>query len=143
MVSKFVSTQTYNNWFRKYLEKGDVLFSTVGNTALCSYFDGFQKAGIAQNIVGLRFKNEYSLFMYYLLIEERNRNKFKQIEMGAVQPSVKVSQMVDLNFNVPSLPEQTKIANFLSAIDEKISHCGVQIEKMEGWKKGLLQQMFV
>lgn len=39
--------------------------------------------------------------------------------------------------------EQTKIANFLSAIDDKINHCGIQIEKMEAWKKGLLQQMFV
>jgi type I restriction enzyme S subunit len=43
----------------------------------------------------------------------------------------------------PSLPEQIKIANFLSAIDEKISHCGQQKESMERWKKGLLQQMFV
>lgn len=41
------------------------------------------------------------------------------------------------------LPEQTKIANFLSAIDDKINHCGKQIEKMEAWKKGLLQGMFV
>jgi len=52
------------------------------------------------------------------------------------------------NFYLMPLPfpchaEQTKIANFLSAIDDKINHCGVQIEKMEGWKKGLLQKMFV
>lgn len=39
--------------------------------------------------------------------------------------------------------EQTKIANFLSAIDDKINHCQSQIEKTEVWKKGLLQQMFV
>jgi type I restriction enzyme S subunit len=44
---------------------------------------------------------------------------------------------------IPSLSEQTKIANFLSAIDDKINHCQVQIEKMEVWKKGLLQKMFV
>jgi type I restriction enzyme S subunit len=43
----------------------------------------------------------------------------------------------------PSLAEQTKIANFLSAIDEKIGLCSVQIEKMGVWKKGLLQGMFV
>lgn len=39
--------------------------------------------------------------------------------------------------------EQIKIANFLSTIDEKINLCGIQIEKMDGWKKGLLQKMFV
>jgi type I restriction enzyme S subunit len=48
----------------------------------------------------------------------------------------------DIKLPLPSLEEQTKIANFLSAIDEKISHCGVQVEKTEVWKKVLLQQMF-
>lgn len=43
---------------------------------------------------------------------------------------------------LPDIPEQTKIANFLSAIDDKINQCGKQFEKMEMWKKGLMQQMF-
>ena len=54
-----------------------------------------------------------------------------------------ISVFSDMYILIPSLPEQTKIANFLSAIDDKINQCGVQIEKMEGWKKGLLQGMFV
>ena len=143
VVSKFVSIQTFENWFRKYLKEGDVLFSTVGNTALCSYYDGGIKACIAQNIVGLRFKYEIGLFMYYLLTEDRNNNKFKKIEMGAVQPSVKVSQMIELFFNIPCYEEQTKIASFLSAIDEKIEKTTQQLTQTETFKKGLLQQMFV
>jgi type I restriction enzyme S subunit len=49
----------------------------------------------------------------------------------------------EIKLPLPSIPEQTKTANFLAAIDEKINHCKGQIEKAEIWKKGLLQQLFV
>ena len=42
----------------------------------------------------------------------------------------------------PSIKEQTKIANFLSAIDEKIALIATQIEDTQEYKKGLLQGMF-
>ncbi|MFN9340033.1 MAG: restriction endonuclease subunit S [Candidatus Kapaibacterium sp.] len=135
-VSKFVNQETFKKWFRKYLKPGDVLFSTVGNTALCSYYDGKYKAVIAQNIVGFRFNEQMGLFMYYLLTEENNYKKMKSIEMGAVQPSIKVSQLTELFFEIPRLLEQTKIANFLSAIDEKINQTETQIQQMQEWKTG-------
>ncbi|MCO8061722.1 restriction endonuclease subunit S [Acinetobacter lwoffii] len=49
----------------------------------------------------------------------------------------------EIEIQVPCLEEQTKIANFLSAIDEKIEKVAQQIEETKQWKKGLLQQMFV
>lgn len=49
----------------------------------------------------------------------------------------------DMPVLYPSLEEQTKIANFLSAIDQKIELVVQQIEQAKTWKKGLLQQMFV
>jgi type I restriction enzyme S subunit len=58
-------------------------------------------------------------------------------------PKLMNNVMSEIQISIPkSIKEQTKIANFLSAIDDKINHCQVQIEKMEVWKKGLLQQMF-
>ncbi|MCX6235102.1 MAG: restriction endonuclease subunit S [Bacteroidetes bacterium] len=48
----------------------------------------------------------------------------------------------ELEISFPSLPEQTKIANFLSAIDEKINLTQTQIQQTEQYKKGLLQKMF-
>ncbi|NLK38558.1 MAG: restriction endonuclease subunit S [Epulopiscium sp.] len=59
-------------------------------------------------------------------------------------PKLMNNVMAGIEINIPmSVAEQTKIANFLSAIDVKINHTQKQIEKAEVWKKGLMQQMFV
>lgn len=44
---------------------------------------------------------------------------------------------------LPSLPEQQKIADFLTALDGRIQAVETQIEQTEVFKRGLLQQMFV
>lgn len=54
-----------------------------------------------------------------------------------------ISVFAHLPVAIPTVKEQTKIANFLSAIDDKINLVAVQIEKCEVWKKGLLREMFV
>lgn len=68
------------------------------------------------------------------------------VQKGA-KNTMNINNDVFLNGAELNLPmdhaEQTKIANFISAIDEKINHNQDQIEKMEMWKKGLLQKMFV
>ncbi|ENR0238648.1 TPA: restriction endonuclease subunit S [Klebsiella aerogenes] len=49
----------------------------------------------------------------------------------------------DLPVPQPSDEEQTKIARFLSAIDDKITTKKAALDKLKAWKQGLLQQMFV
>ena len=53
------------------------------------------------------------------------------------------SDFFNLPLPFPTLPEQTKIADFLTAIDQKIDFINIQLEQTQLWKKGLLQQMFV
>jgi type I restriction enzyme S subunit len=84
-------------------------------------------------------QNINTYFLYCLL----NNIDFTKYITGSTIPHIYFKDYKNEDCGIPSLSEQTKIANFLSAIDSKINHCGMQIEKMEGWKKGLLQQMFV
>jgi len=62
---------------------------------------------------------------------------------GSVRDSLNFNDMADFLINLPSLSEQTKIANFLSSIDSKIEQVGEQLDKSIEFKKALLQQMFV
>ena len=50
-----------------------------------------------------------------------------------------ISKFTQIEINLPCLAEQTKIADFLSAIDEKIVNNKLQIIKMEIWKRGLIR----
>lgn len=58
-------------------------------------------------------------------------------------PQLTAPQFKTYRVEFPSIEEQTKIANFLSSIDQKIDLVSFELKKAKEWKKGLLQQMFV
>ena len=87
------------------------------------------------------FENQNGKFLFYSI--SYNSNHLNSHEVGSTVKSLRLPMFEKMPIKLPSLQEQTKIANFLSAIDEKINHCQGQIEKTAVWKKGLLQQMFV
>jgi len=86
------------------------------------------------------FEPNNGKFLFYSI--GYNSNHLNSHAVGSTVKSLRLPMFETMPIKLPCLEEQTKIANFLSSIDDKINHCGVQIEKMEVWKKGLLQQMF-
>ena len=102
---------------------------------ISKYYNVFN---INQNIVNLDYFVYFSvskpIIDFYNLMStgsliEKRRNHFKDF--------------IQYEKSFPCIEEQTKIANFLSAIDQKIEVVVQQIEQAKQWKKGLLQQMFV
>lgn len=51
--------------------------------------------------------------------------------------------MAEISIQFPSLPEQEKIADFLSLLDQRIEKEERKVELLKEEKKGLLQNMFV
>ena len=88
------------------------------------------------------YRSQYNRFIAYLM---QTPWFFEQVQMnlGARINQITTGTLNEFTFDFPCLEEQTKIANFLSAIDQKIEVIEQQIEQAKQWKKGLLQQMFV
>ena len=85
------------------------------------------------------FKKVLPRFVFYKFIEIN----WKKYNDASGVPSLSKSTIEKIDISIPSIQEQTKIANFLSVLDTKIESVNTQIETTQQFKKGLLQQMFV
>ena len=128
------------------IQTNDLFFNTrntldlVGKVAI--WRGELPTAYYNSNLMRLKFEN--NMFMNYLFNEETTLKKLKAIASGTTSvAAIYTKDLLKINLNIPSLIEQTKIANFLSAIDQKIDNAAAQIDQAKLWKKGLLQQMFV
>ena len=123
----------------RFIPKGNIIMSicaTIGKPIYTGFdvciHDGF--------VVFSELKAWHEYTYYYLEYIEKNWYQYGQ-------PGTQVNLNSDIVSNeifpFPCLEEQTKIANFLSAIDQKIEVVAQQIEQAKQWKKGLLQNMFI
>ena len=90
-------------------------------------------------LTGLKISNDY-LFQF---VQSEQFTELTNIQSGSKMPRADWNVIADAEIEFPCLGEQTKIANFLSSIDQKIEVVAQQIEQAKQWKKGLLQKMFI
>ncbi len=95
------------------------------------------------DITVLRSKQKINNVFYAYYLSNHKKEEIASYAQGSTIVHLYYSHIKDMIIDIPSIKEQTKIANFISAIDEKINYIQDQIEKMDLWKKGLLQKMFV
>ena len=95
-----------------------------------------------QRVGRLRSRSEINIVFIRFYINF-NQKYFKLNGQGSSQLNLSKADILNFPVSLPCLEEQTKIANFLSAIDQKIEVVAQQIEQAKTWKKGLLQRMFV
>ena len=98
--TKYVSKETYNNWFRSgHPKEYDILISTVGSLAEMKIFLGTIGC-IAQNVVGFRTKDISPLYLYQYL--NYIKNDLVAYNIGSVQPSIKVTHIIKHSIYVAS-----------------------------------------
>jgi len=126
-------------------------YNTVGNTITiseggnsCGYVNYMQSkfwcGGHCYSILELK-KEVNALFLFQYL--KFNEYGIMRLRVGSGLPNIQKKDLLMFEVKLPCIEEQTRIANFLSAIDKNIELVTKKIEHTKTYKKGLLQQMFV
>jgi type I restriction enzyme S subunit len=86
----------------------------------------------------------HNKWLSIFLITDRIRYNLKSIATGTSGTMKNISKpnFLSIKVNYPSLPEQQKIASFLSEVDTKLQQLSTKKEKLSQYKKGVMQQLF-
>ena len=85
--------------------------------------------------------NIYPKFAWQLLNSKYFRKKIVSLSQGGTQIYINFPVIKKINFYLPPLEEQKKIADILSTVDKKIAFVEENINATEELKKGLMQKL--
>lgn len=129
----------------KYLlQQGDILFARTGASVGKSYIynekDG--KVYFAGFLMRFKITNANAKFIFYNTLRHSYGKWVKTMSARSGQPGINAEEYESLKLNLPSKQEQEKIAEFLTAVDERIELASCKVKELETYKRGLTQKIF-
>lgn len=137
-----VSLDEYKK-YAKPLAQNTILLSingTIGNVA----FYRNEKCILGKSACYLNVKEGIDTkFVYYTFVSRDFQNFLEGIATGTTIPNVPLRGIREYLFKLPSLPEQKRIAETLSSLDDKIDLLHRQNKTLETLAETLFRQWFV
>lgn len=127
---------------QRVLVKGDIIYQTVRPYQKNNYYFNLEGNYVASTGYAQLRTKEISQFIYQLLHTDNFVKKVIVRCTGTSYPAINSSDLKSISINIPSLPEQQKIASFLSAVDKKIQQQTKKKDLLEAYKKGIMQKIF-
>ncbi|MFW5393649.1 restriction endonuclease subunit S [Yersinia sp. 2544 StPb PI] len=141
----FISSEVDEKMKGSRVKSGDVLLNITGASIgrSCVVPEYFKHGNVNQHVCIIRLPNDHPKFLQAFISSEQGQKLIDNTQSGSGREGLNFENIRNFKIYFPSIEEQTKIADFLSAIDDKITAKKVQLDKLKTWKQGLLQQMFV
>ncbi len=129
----------------KLAVKGDLLLLVRGSMLFNKIPVGIATRSLAfnQDVKSITPKKSITsefLLNWFAASENKIMNMVSGTGIGAGK--LDTPDMLDMNLHIPSIQEQTKIADFLTAIDDRISQLSQKCDGLAQYKKGVMQKIF-
>lgn len=130
---------------KKYLLKeNDIVFArtwaSVGKSYI--YDKNDWKLIFAWFLIKFSINKANSNFVFNYTLRENYYKRVSSVSVRSWQPWINAEEYKSFKLSLPSLPEQEKIASFLSTVDQKIEQLQSLQQNRISYKQGVMQQIF-
>jgi type I restriction enzyme S subunit len=129
---------------QRLLNNGDVIFQMVRPYQKNNLF--FQSADNYHYVASTGYAQlrayQSSMFLFQYIHTDNFVNRVLANCTGSNYPAISSTALSKIKIEIPTLPEQQKIATCLSSLDELIAAHNDKLQALKDHKKGLMQNLF-
>ena len=119
---RFVDEELYKKWMKEEISRGDIIITSEAPFGEVFYWDSDEKIVLSQRLFGLKINHSQycAKYIYYYMSSYSFQEELKGRATGTTVIGLRQPELLKCNILCPPLAEQKRIADILSAIDDKI-----------------------
>ena len=140
----YIPDETHNKMSGSKVIANDILLNITGASIgrSCVVPSEFNEGNVNQHVCIIRTPNDNPLFIQSFLSSDNGQNAIESKQVGSGREGLNFQAIRSIDLFLPQEKEQTKIASFLSEVDEKISQLNQKHELLSQYKQGMMQKLF-
>lgn len=142
---RFLTQETYENFFRAHPMPGDIIFVNKGTPGRCALVPNPVDFCIAQDMMAFRVDSSKinNVYLLSVLRSYEIQRLIYNISVGDVIPHFKKQMLDKILIPLPSLDIQNKIASFYSDFSMKVENNRRICENLEAQAQALFKYWFI
>jgi type I restriction enzyme S subunit len=140
---RYVSMETYNNWFRAHLEPGDVLFVNKGTPGCVNLVPNPVDFCIAQDMIALRPNKQIAsnYYIFLLLRSDSFQADIQNRSVGTTIPHLKKTDLIRMKIMIPNSSLLNKFNEIVEPKFTKMNNNNQQIRTLIQLRDTLLPKL--